>query len=89
MSDITINNDESQNKNQKTTPVIESSLVPDNKFITLPGKILLSWLGMRDSNPRMLGPEPSALPLGESPIKLPRVINLFIRSIPPLLCQLK
>ncbi len=25
------------------------------------------WLGMRDSNPRMLGPEPSALPLGESP----------------------
>lgn len=22
------------------------------------------WLGMRDSNPRMLGPEPSALPLG-------------------------
>ena len=26
------------------------------------------WLGMRDSNPRMLGPEPSALPLGESPI---------------------
>lgn len=22
---------------------------------------------MRDSNPRMLGPEPSALPLGESP----------------------
>lgn len=27
-----------------------------------------AWLGMRDSNPRMLGPEPSALPLGESPI---------------------
>ena len=26
------------------------------------------WLGMRDSNPRMLGPEPSALPLGESPV---------------------
>ncbi len=26
-----------------------------------------AWLGMRDSNPRMLGPEPSALPLGESP----------------------
>ena len=26
------------------------------------------WLGMRDSNPRMLGPEPSALPLGESPM---------------------
>ena len=28
---------------------------------------ILFWLGMRDSNPRMLGPEPSALPLGESP----------------------
>ncbi len=26
------------------------------------------WLGRRDSNPRMLGPEPSALPLGDSPI---------------------
>ncbi len=25
------------------------------------------WLGMRDSNPRMAGPEPAALPLGESP----------------------
>ena len=27
------------------------------------------WLGRRDSNPRMLGPKPSALPLGHSPIK--------------------
>jgi site-specific DNA recombinase len=26
-----------------------------------------TWLGMRDSNPRMPGPEPGALPLGESP----------------------
>lgn len=26
-----------------------------------------NWLGMRDSNPRMPGPEPGALPLGESP----------------------
>ena len=25
------------------------------------------WLGRRDSNPRMLGPKPSALPLGYSP----------------------
>ena len=29
--------------------------------------IYQSWLGMRDSNPRMVGPEPTALPLGESP----------------------
>jgi site-specific DNA recombinase len=27
-----------------------------------------SWLGWRDSNPRMLEPEPSALPLGDIPI---------------------
>ena len=24
------------------------------------------WLGWRDSNPRMLGPKPSALPLGDT-----------------------
>jgi site-specific DNA recombinase len=30
--------------------------------------IRTQWLGMRDSNPRMLVPETSALPLGESPI---------------------
>ena len=33
------------------------------------------WLGMRDSNPRMPGPEPGALPLGQSPVQ--------IRIIPP------
>ena len=31
-------------------------------------KKILLWLGMRDSNPRMLVPETSALPLGESPL---------------------
>jgi hypothetical protein len=29
-----------------------------------------SWLGMRDSNPRILVPETSALPLGESPMSV-------------------
>ena len=29
-----------------------------------------SWLGWRDSNPRMAGPEPAALPLGDIPIPL-------------------
>ena len=29
-----------------------------------------TWLGWRDSNPRMLEPEPSALPLGDIPIAL-------------------
>jgi argininosuccinate lyase len=27
-----------------------------------------SWLGRRDSNPRIAGPEPAALPLGYAPI---------------------
>ena len=31
-------------------------------------EIRSTWLGRRDSNPRMLGPEPSALPLGDSPL---------------------
>ena len=31
-------------------------------------KLRLIWLGRRDSNPRMLGPKPSALPLGDAPI---------------------
>lgn len=29
----------------------------------------LNWLGRRDSNPRMLVPKTSALPLGDSPLK--------------------
>ena len=30
--------------------------------------MFLPWLGWRDSNPRMAGPEPAALPLGDIPI---------------------
>ena len=44
--------------------------------------IYQSWLGMRDSNPRMLGPEPSALPLGESPTP-PYFITFNARKKPP------
>ena len=29
---------------------------------------IISWLGVRDSNPRMPGPKPGALPLGQPPI---------------------
>ena len=36
------------------------------------------WLGMRDSNPRMHGPKPCALPLGQSPIFL---LNISCCSI--------
>ena len=34
----------------------------------LENEIRSTWLGWRDSNPRMLGPEPSALPLGDIPL---------------------
>ena len=67
MSDITINNNENQEDNQKTTPVTESFSEPNNSSLALSGEIFSTWLGMRDSNPRMPGPEPGALPLGESP----------------------
>ena len=30
--------------------------------------VILFWLGVRDSNPRMPGPEPGALPLGQLPL---------------------
>ena len=33
----------------------------------LKNEIRSTWLGVRDSNPRMLGPKPSALPLGQPP----------------------
>ncbi len=44
---------------------------------TRPDSRIFSWLGMRDSNPRMLGPEPSALPLGESPTLEPIVLQIL------------
>ena len=31
-------------------------------------EIRSTWLGWRDSNPRMHGPKPCALPLGDTPI---------------------
>ena len=67
MRDITINNNESQDENQKTTPV-KKSLSELSLLDEIPtNEIFHIWLGMRDSNPRMPGPEPGALPLGESP----------------------
>ena len=40
----------------------------ETKKTNLENKIRSSWLGWRDSNPRMLVPETSALPLGDIPI---------------------
>ena len=68
MRDITTNSSESQNKNQKTTPVIESFFEPNDSSISLPGVVLQIWLGWRDSNPRMSAPKTDALPLGDIPI---------------------
>lgn len=39
----------------------------DEGHSELKNVIIIAWLGWRDSNPRMLGPEPSALPLGDTP----------------------
>lgn len=54
MSNQTIKNDPSDRSEE-----VNSKLVKQLRSI---------WLGRRDSNPRMLGPKPSALPLGHSPI---------------------
>ena len=79
MRDITTNNDGSQDKNQKATPATKSL----SEFILLndipTDEISHIWLGRRDSNPRMLGPEPSALPLGDSPISIAE--RIFIRAL--------
>lgn len=32
-----------------------------------PNGLILSWLGRRDSNPRMSAPKADALPLGDAP----------------------
>ena len=68
MNNITINENESQEDNQKTAPVEGSSSESKMSSISLPDSITQIWLGRRDSNPRMLRPKPSALPLGDSPI---------------------
>ena len=39
--------------------------------------VLFSWLGWRDSNPRMPVPKTGALPLGDTPTALLVYHNLF------------
>ena len=76
MSDITINNDRNQDENQRTTPVTESSFGTNRSNIALPDDVLQIWLGWRDSNPRMHGPKPCALPLGDTPMDRGRRLNI-------------
>lgn len=47
---------------------------------------IFSWLGWRDSNPRMLGPEPSALPLGDIPIGLVEIVPLVPVKLKSFVC---
>lgn len=70
MNDITIKNKKDQIKNQKSTPVTKSTIDPESIKASPSDDIIAIWLGMRDSNPRMPGPEPGALPLGESPTRV-------------------
>ena len=53
----------------------------ENKKTNLENELRSSWLGWRDSNPRMPGPEPGALPLGDIP-KLHYFSKLLI-DLPP------
>lgn len=52
MRDITINNDESQNENQKTTPVMRSLGSGESLDKAATFAILQIWQEWRDSNPR-------------------------------------
>lgn len=49
------NNDENRGKTKRANLIQE---------------IRSTWLGRRDSNPRMPGPKPGALPLGDGPLLL-------------------
>lgn len=51
-----------------------------NSSEELQNEICSIWLGRRDSNPRMLGPKPSALPLGHSPIECLCQLRIFVRK---------
>ena len=39
-----------------------------NELENIDPELCSIWLGRRDSNPRMPGPKPGALPLGDAPI---------------------
>ena len=48
MSDITINNNENQEDNQKTTPAMKSLSEPNDSSLALSGEIFSTWLGLVD-----------------------------------------
>lgn len=59
MNSIKEKKDSNMNNRCKTTKIAVF-----RRFVV----VIMSWLGRRDSNPRMPGPKPGALPLGHSPI---------------------
>ena len=56
-----------QNKGNQTDQTASNNRVEDIRK-DLPEEICSIWLGWRDSNPRMHGPKPCALPLGDTPL---------------------
>lgn len=56
-------------KNDEREPKNDLNNSGETGAINLESEICSSWLGRRDSNPRMPGPKPGALPLGHSPIQ--------------------
>ena len=49
-----------------------------NKKARIAGFFVTKWLGCRDSNPGMLVSETRALPLGDTPIALNKLLNDFL-----------
>ncbi len=50
-----------------------------NKKARRAGFFVTKWLGCRDSNPGMLVSETRALPLGDTPIALNKLLNDFLK----------
>ena len=63
MSDITINNDESQSKKQKMTPIVESSIVAESQKFGLPTTVFQIWQGRQDLNLQPTVLETATLPI--------------------------
>ena len=60
------------------TRIDEVRTMPDKIKKDAEASIYQSWLGWRDSNPRMPGPKPGALPLGDIPMVCQQIdFNLF------------
>ena len=55
-------------KTANQTDDFEDNIRCEEDELALSQEVCSIWLGMRDSNPRMHGPKPCALPLGQSPI---------------------